>query len=117
VGLRVPSTNNAGGRTEMPYTCVPEKRPSLLACDLSPLTDEELQDIHDFADSDARHRLLPHWKVLTNPTSVRRVAAELRRLRADGWLVAAAEEIAVSANPYDWQANLAILRKRRDGKA
>jgi hypothetical protein len=84
--------------------------------DPSRLTDEELQDINDFADSDARHRLQPHWKVLTNPTSVRRVAAELRRLRADAWLVGAAEEIADSANPYDWQANLVILRKHRDGK-
>jgi hypothetical protein len=62
------------------------------------------------------HQLEPHWKGLTNPTSVRRGAAELRRLRADAWLVDAAEEIAYSANTYDWQANLVILRKHRDGE-
>jgi len=89
---------------------------TLPGSDRSPLTEEELEDIRDFADSDARHRLQPRWKVLTNPTSVQRAAAELRRLRSDSWLVSAAEEIANSADPYDWQANLAILRKHRDGK-
>jgi hypothetical protein len=43
--------------------------------------------------------------------------AEIERLRSDEWLSIAAERIAGSANPYDWQANLAILRKHRDGKA
>ena len=41
---------------------------------------------------------------------------ELKRLRDDEWLAIVAERIAGSANPYDWQANLDILRKHRDGR-
>jgi NAD(P)-dependent dehydrogenase (short-subunit alcohol dehydrogenase family) len=51
------------------------------------------------------------------PNAVRRVVAALRRVRSEAWLATAAEEIAGSANPDEWQANLGILRKHRDRQA
>jgi len=78
-----------------------------------PLTDEELDAIEAWIKRGRSHGL-PF--AASELEMLLRLAAEVRRMRSDAWLAPAAEEIADSANPYDWQLVLAILRKRRDGK-
>lgn len=80
---------------------------------MEPLTDEDLDAIEAWI-SRAHSHGLPF--AASETEMLLRLAAEVRRLRSDAWLAPAAEEIADSANPYDWRLVLAILRKHRDDK-